>query len=1172
MKQRLARWALAALLCATSPVCLADALPARLYQPAIAAVSPLTLSPEQEAALAAHPVLRLGVQSDFAPIEFVDAQGQHGGVISGYMRVLEKQLGIRFELVRKNSWAEVLAAFDRGEIDVLSALKKNTLREQTMRFTAPYIAFADGIFVRSDEGYVEQLKDFPSGRRLAVVQGHNSNLDAAAANPQLVVVPVHSMEEALFAVSTGRADIAVSSLAVAYQLKQNKGLNNLRVAASSSGAENGIGMAVQPELAALVPIFDQALAAIPQAAHSVLRTQWSGMPVDRAIARSTVVFWAAIGALVLLIMAAWVVLLLSQQRRRQQLLARAEQAEAQSHAMIEAMPATFWMLRQLADGQIQMTLFGSLHLGSAWLRDAESEQRQSFDEATRFMPSADRARFRALLEEHSRTLTSFRFEHRTLTGSAEQPGWVHVQAVPRRDKSGVLWHGCSIDITERKALEAALLQSRNQLQELTACVPGSLWQFRREPDGLEHYSYMSEGVVGITGRTAAETNQMLLDKSYLSVHPDDLPTVQALMQRLGDHPGVEEARYRLRTTSGSYKWVQVTARAMPVEADGTLVWNGITLDATRIHDTETALRLERQRMQDLADSLSGALWRVRKNSAGAYYFDYISEGVVHITGRQASQLVKGGYSPLDPVVEADRSRLAEALQISGDQGTPLEIEYSIYSASGGIERLFARAAVRYEDGLPVWTGVLLNVTERYRLQQQLADARSRIEDIAANFPGAIFQILRHSDSRSEFTYISDGITSLTGRLPRTKEHRTLFSDYNNIHPDDRAEVHAASEAVIASCRSTQFDYRLLDAQGCPRWVHCAMTARRQDDGSTIINGLLLDAEESKRLEGDLRAASAQAEAASRVKSRFLANMSHEIRTPMNAVIGLAHIALSSETNPVQAERIGKIHKAGKALLKLLNDILEYSRLEAGKFVPVLAPFDLQELNEGLRLFCSLGAETKGLTLVIDCDASTPLQWLGDATRIQQVLLNLLTNAIKFTDEGEVRLSVQPLSGAHSGLRFVVSDTGIGMTAAEVQRVFEAFEQASGETEHRHGGSGLGLSISRELVHALGGSLRVESMPGQGTIFTVELPLQATAVVSSQPLGDLRPRLARLASQLEERDTAGARLSLAELRALLAPQARDSDLYALERQLASFDIEAAQIELARLRARWGLASA
>ena len=891
--------------------------------------------------------------------------------------------------------------------------------------------------------------------------------------------------------------------------------------------------------------------------------------LDSGIAHGSALFWAIIAVFVVLMMGAWLALLLSQKHRRQQLLARAEQAEAQARTMIEAMPATFWSLRQSADGQMQMTLYGSRYPGTAKLGNAPPSEQHGFEESARFMSPDDKTRLQQLLEQHGKTLTSFHFEYRRLASNGDEPLWVHMQVVPQRDQTGVLWHGCSIDITERKALEAALLQSRNRLQELTACVPCSLWQFRREPDGLEHYSFMSDGVVGITGRTPAETNQMLLDKSYVSVHPDDLPVLQGLMERLSDHPGIEEARYRLRTISGSYKWVQVTARAMPALADGTQVWNGITLDATKIHDTEEALQFERQRLQDLADSFLGAIWRVRKTREGRYYFDYISQGVTQITGRTPKQLLQGGYSPLDPAVGDDKARLAEALQTSADNGTPLEIEYSIQSANRGIVRLFARAAVRYEDGQPVWTGVLLNVSEQHQLQQQLADARSRIEDIAANFPGAIFQILRLSDGSSEFTYISDGITSLTGRPPRPKDQRTTFSDYNNIYPDDRAHVDAVSKAVIESCGSTQFDYRLLDAKGQPRWVHCAMTARRQDDGSTIINGLLLDAEESKQMEGELRAASERAEAASLVKSRFLANMSHEIRTPMNAVIGLAHIALSSETNPVQAERIGKIHKAGKALLKLLNDILEYSRLEAGKFEPVMAPFDLHELNEGLRLFCALGAETKGLTLVIDCDAHTPQQWLGDATRIQQVLLNLLTNAIKFTDSGSVTLRVQPLPGEHSGLRFVVSDTGIGMSAAETQRVFEAFEQASGKTGHRHGGSGLGLSISRELVHALGGSLRLESALGQGTTFTVELPLQAAAVVSGAPPIDMRPRLARLARQLEERDTAGARLSLAELRSLLAKLGRDSDLYALERQLASFDIEAAQIELARLRARWGL---
>ncbi len=1136
------------------------------------ALPPLALDATQQATLAATPVLRLGVEANWAPVEYIDAQGRYSGVISGYMALLEQQLGIRFEVVRKGSWSEVLAAFERGEIDVLSALGRTAPREAKMRFTEPYIVFSDGLIVRSDEPYVEHLQDFPPGRRLAVVQDHGSNMQAAAANPQLVAVPVRSTEEALFAVSTGRADLAISSLAVAYQLMQTNNLSTLRVAASYDDFEQQMAMAVQPRLEALVPLFNQALQAITPAMRSELSARWTAAPADRQLARSTVVFWILAATLLLLLLVAWVLLLLAQQRRRQQLLVRAEEAEASSRAMIEAVPAVFWTARMEPGKAAQVVLHGNLNLKASLVRIGSHPQQQSFEQATRFMSREDRGLFQQLLDQHGQTLSSFRFEHRIVDDAAHEVGWAYIQAVPRRDGEAVLWYGCSIDISERKTLEAALVRSRNQLAELAAGVPGALWQFRREKDGSEHYSYMSEGIVGITGRSLEDTNRLVQSGTLGSVHPEDLSIVHGLMQRLTEKPGIDEARYRLLTTSGAYKWVQVAARAMPVGADGALVWNGITLDASRLQETEAALRFEQQRIQDLADSLSGALWRMRATPEGDYVFDYISEGVVAVTGRSAKALMRERRLPVERIDAADRARVLAALQNSAATGEPLEIEYTLHPDDSRSERAYVRAGVRYEAGLPVWTGVLLNVSERYRLEGQLADARSRIEDIAANFPGAIFQLHRGTDGRSRFTYVSEGITLLTGRPPRTVGQGAVFQDYENIHPDDRERVRKISQTMIDTGHSAQFDYRLLDNDRRPRWVHCAMTVRRQDDGTSIINGLLLDAEESKQLEDELRAATSRAEAASLAKSRFLANMSHEIRTPMNAVIGLAYIALSNEANPQQLERLGKIHRAGKSLLKLLNDILEYARLEAGKFTPVVAPFDLQEINDSLRLFCATAAETKGLGLVIDCADSVQRQWLGDATRIQQILLNLLTNAIKFTERGDVRLSVQPRA-AGPGLCFTVQDSGIGMSEAQVQRAFEAFEQASHETERRHGGSGLGLSITRELVVALGGHLAVHSTPGEGSVFTVELPLQPTVRASAPPPptgADIALLLARLAAQLAQRDTRGARDNLALLRQALLAQGRESELHTLERQLAGFDIEAAQIELAQLRARWGLA--
>ena len=1154
------RWA--ALLLALALTDSAAHQPAPLPKPTEA----LALSAAERELLAAHPVLRLGVESSWEPVEFIDADGVYSGVTASYMRALEQRLGIRFEIVHKDSWAEVVAAFERGELDVLSALGATPERLQTMRFTQPYIEFADGIIVRNDERYAESLADFPAGKRLAVVEGYSTGEVAAESHPQLVVIPVRSTEEALFSVSTGRADLAVVTLAVAYHLTQAKGLSNLRVAANFDGDSQEQSMAVQPELAALVPIFDKALQSIPLAERVAMREQWTHVPIDSGVARNTVRLWTVLGIAGLLVLAAWVALLVVQRRRNSQLLARAERAELQFRAMIEAMPALFWIL-QIEPGQPGNFTFFGREVGRF---SGNAVAGTAFDEVTRPMLPEDRQRFEQLLDECGRQMTALHFEH-----AQPQPGgqliWIYLQAVPRRQGSSLVWYGCSVDISERKVLEAALERSRNQLQELAAGVPGALWQFRRDADGRQGYSYLSGGIVNITGRTPEETDLLMREQNFVHVHPDDLPIVEQMMDPHSPEQGLREGRYRLKTKSGDWKWVQVAARAMPADSRGAVVWNGITLDATRIQETEDALRFERQRFQDMADNLSGAMWRMRQKPSGEVRFEYVSEGVVGIAGRTAREILSDELNPLRFVVPEDQLRLSAALKASAATGEPIEIEYSSYAAHGGLERLFARAAVRHEDGLPVWTGILLNVSERYRLQQSLDEVHGRIEDIARNFPGAIFQIVRDTQGGHGFTYVSEGITALTGRPPRTADGREHFANYDNIYPEDRLRVREASEQMIRSNGRSQFDYRILKVDGTPHWVHCAMNARQMPDGSVLINGLLLDAEADKRVEADLREARERAESASRAKTRFLANMSHEIRTPMNAVIGLAHIAMTSESNPLQAERIGKIHKAGKALLKLLNDILEYARLDAGKFTPVIAPFDLQEVQEALRLFCLSAAEVKGLVFEIDCPPTLKLHWLGDATRIQQVLLNLLTNAIKFTDSGSVKLIIRALPGTEEGLQFQVHDTGIGMSTEQLGRVFEAFEQASGETERRHGGSGLGLSISHELVRALGGRLQVESTAGKGSRFTVDLPLVAAApaAASAQPAGDLAPRLYRLQGQLSRRDAASARNSLSALRLMLIPQGRDAELHSLERALANYDTDAAEIELLRLMARWNL---
>lgn len=246
----------------------------------------------------------------------------------------------------------------------------------------------------------------------------------------------------------------------------------------------------------------------------------------------------------------------------------------------------------------------------------------------------------------------------------------------------------------------------------------------------------------------------------------------------------------------------------------------------------------------------------------------------------------------------------------------------------------------------------------------------------------------------------------------------------------------------------------------------------------------------QRAEAARETARAEAEKANNAKSDFLAHMSHEIRTPMNAVLGLTHLTKRTKTTPKQQDYLNKIELSAKNLLTIINDILDFSKIEAGEMELDSVKFSLDDVLTNVVGVLGLQAEEKGLEFVLMVDSSAPNLLLGDSQRLTQVLVNLLSNAIKFTEQGEVVLSVEEVEEKDgiSHLRFSVRDTGIGMTAKQVKRLFTPFRQGDASIGRRYGGTGLGLTISRRFVELMGGRITVSSSPGKGTEFSFVLPL------------------------------------------------------------------------------------
>jgi signal transduction histidine kinase len=335
---------------------------------------------------------------------------------------------------------------------------------------------------------------------------------------------------------------------------------------------------------------------------------------------------------------------------------------------------------------------------------------------------------------------------------------------------------------------------------------------------------------------------------------------------------------------------------------------------------------------------------------------------------------------------------------------------------------------------------------------------------------------------------------------------TIEDTLKVVHPDDRKRVAEELGQHLLDNAPYRTEYRVNRTDGKEIWA-ASVSQTFRDQHNNIVRAVcaMQDVTESKKAELALLQAKEEAEAANLAKSAFLATISHEIRTPLNGVLGMAQAMAVDELTPVQRERLDVVRQSGETLLAILNDVLDLSKIEAGKLDLEEARFDISELARGAHAAFTAIAGKKGLDFALTVEKAARGVYLGDSTRVRQILYNLVSNALKFTEDGHVRVSVDRCD---EKLVISVRDSGIGIPPERLPHLFEKFEQADTSTTRRYGGTGLGLAICRQLAELMGGQIDAESEVGEGTTFKVILPLPkvAASMRKSAPAVSTAPAL------------------------------------------------------------------
>ncbi len=683
----------------------------------------------------------------------------------------------------------------------------------------------------------------------------------------------------------------------------------------------------------------------------------------------------------------------------------------------------------------------------------------------------------------------------------EKGNWDYQITVDTQDEIGQFSRAFDSMMTQLQNAHEELQSHQDQLEmqvaERTSALQESEERFRALFEGAPDAIFLAKAETGIIIDANPAASKLLLKPrdEIIGLHQSQLHPAsrnQESQKKFSEHARLTKQtsliEYVVLRSDGIEVPVEISAHVLNIR--GKSILQGVFRDISERKQAELALQRSEEKYRRLIEHISNEFFFYSHNTDGI--FTFLSHSVQSTLGYTPEEFMTHytNYLTNSPVNE--KVKYHTELSIQGIVQPLYDVE--IYCKDGTIKTLeVSEVPVFDEQGHVVSVeGIAHDITERKQVEEILRQSEEQFRKIFEE--GPIGMAIGSADLR--FVEVNTAFCQMLGYTKKELIGRTISSI---SHPEDMNK----NKQIIAETLTDQKSYyqmekRYIRKDGQIVWGNLAVSFFEDDKGKmTHLLAKIENITQRKQAEFALIQAKEEAESANRAKSEFLANMSHEIRTPMNAVIGFSDILATLITNKQHRNYLNSIQTAGKSLLTLINDILDLSKIEAGRLEIQYEPVNPQVIFTELQQIFSLKMAEKNIDFMTEIDESLPPALFLDETRLRQVLLNLIGNAVKFTESGHIKLCAnQKTYPNHIDLIIAVEDSGIGIPADQQTLIFESFRQQDGQSTRKYGGTGLGLAISKRLVEMMNGQISVASIPGKGSHF--EILLQKVEIATSLP--------------------------------------------------------------------------